>query len=231
MPADGTIPVDVAAEDATAAADGAPATDGGMDSGSSFAGTCHWIKQGNPDASDGFYFLSSPPIPVYCDMTTDGGGWTLVGRSVKGASPASFGWYEAAGSVEDDSAPYSLGPLSVGLLYDEVLVTRYTSGKKPGHNAFKVRFYPANVCRITSCPIFYVPARVLGNCDPPGGPAMLTHLGYLEVDRAAFWMRDREEGIAADLQVGLYPDGFRLGGTDCAATGELGGEQGMIFVR
>ncbi|MGX1583055.1 fibrinogen-like YCDxxxxGGGW domain-containing protein [Microbacterium sp. NPDC055502] len=48
------------------------------------AASCWEIKQNNPAAADGVYWLVTPglvyPQQFYCDQTTDGGGWVLVGR-------------------------------------------------------------------------------------------------------------------------------------------------------
>ena len=50
------------------------------------AASCKGLKQAQPDAPDGIYDIDpdgkgiSPAIKVYCDMTTDGGGWALAIR-------------------------------------------------------------------------------------------------------------------------------------------------------
>nr|WP_269813011.1 fibrinogen-like YCDxxxxGGGW domain-containing protein [Ornithinimicrobium sediminis] len=52
------------------------------------AGSCWEVKQNHPDSPDGLYWLVTPtlqnPQQFHCDMTTDGGGWVLVGRGRQG---------------------------------------------------------------------------------------------------------------------------------------------------
>lgn len=48
------------------------------------AASCWEIKQNDPDAADGAYWLLTPqmdaPERFFCDQTMDGGGWVLIGR-------------------------------------------------------------------------------------------------------------------------------------------------------
>lgn len=65
------------------------------------AGSCWEIKQHDPDAEDGAYWLLTPameaPARFYCDQTTDGGGWVLIGSGRDG-----WDRYEAGqGSLDD----------------------------------------------------------------------------------------------------------------------------------
>ncbi len=54
------------------------------------AASCWAVKQTRPTAADGRYWLLTPrlvrPQQFWCDMTTDGGGWVLIGRGRQGWS-------------------------------------------------------------------------------------------------------------------------------------------------
>lgn len=52
------------------------------------AASCWEIKQNNPNSADGTYWLQTStmeaPGQFFCDQTTDGGGWVLIGRGREG---------------------------------------------------------------------------------------------------------------------------------------------------
>ena len=78
---------------------------------SAAAGSCWEIKQVRPSAADGAYWLLTPrmiePQRFYCDMTTSGGGWVLVGKGREGWTNE----YQGKG-VESDLETPGLTPMS-----------------------------------------------------------------------------------------------------------------------
>ena len=59
------------------------------------AASCWEIKQLFPDSPDGVYWLRNDRLPrpeqFHCDMTTDGGGWVLIGRGRDGWTFQDYG--------------------------------------------------------------------------------------------------------------------------------------------
>lgn len=81
--AGGPTPAAAPAAPVTAAA---PARDGRTPA--TALASCWDVKQSVPGARDGLYWLQTPALVVpqqfWCDQTTDGGGWVLIGRGRQG---------------------------------------------------------------------------------------------------------------------------------------------------
>jgi hypothetical protein len=71
--------------------------------------SAYQIKQDFPSATDGFYWIqnasinSGVAIKIYADMTTDGGGWTLILKN----SNTNGGWSYATAISLNTSMPYT----------------------------------------------------------------------------------------------------------------------------
>lgn len=193
--------------------------------------SCASLHEEGEDAS-GVYLVDpdgpggAAPFEVYCDMVMDGGGWTLVARSVEGGE-GMFGWLDAAGDVRALEAPYSLGTDRPGFAFSRLLVGSQSGGYGWGGRVYRVAGVPQGF------PVEYQDdavgterSTVAGNCAPLFGPSMLNVIGYTD-SPDHFFFRDQ----AIESAYGLHPDGWSLYYNDCENAGWLDDVQGMIFVR
>ncbi len=81
------------------------------------APSCWSVKQNYPASGDGIYWLWTPkliaPAAFYCDMTTDGGGWVLVGRGREGWTFPYWGQGSPSTVRDTVTGPAAFAPASL----------------------------------------------------------------------------------------------------------------------
>jgi hypothetical protein len=176
---------------------------------------------------------------VFCDMTTSGGGWTLVARSAPGGtSSGNFGWYGVEGAVSNVSAPYSIGVLNKNLPFTQILF-----GDAPGNaNAWGAHINMNNASRATlvanqSTNVWIgVPTAISSSAST--GFAMADYMGFTSVDTNIYYFRDVTPnagyGLAAWGWDTAYGNGTSdVGGQAFGASygGFINNSQGLLMVR
>lgn len=79
--------------------------------------SCWAIKQQNPAAQDGSYWLLTPamsaPVEAYCDQTYDGGGWVLIAKGREGWQDNYNGEGNASALRSVDRSPAGFGTVQL----------------------------------------------------------------------------------------------------------------------
>lgn len=192
------------------------------------------LVDGTPPPPSGIYTLAfgNSPVDVYCDMATEEGGWTLVGRSAGLDQIPDFGWRSQTGDVSDDGAPYSLDLAAHPVPFTELLVGDRGEGKAWGDHRYLFAV-PADLVEgyrgMDAMAPITLTKTISGSCDP-AAIEMFRYAGYTDSDQS-FYFRDMS--VADDAYYGLLGEFFYLFHDSdlCSQTGELHKKQGMIMVR
>jgi hypothetical protein len=166
-------------------------------------------------------------------MTTDGGGWTLVGRSRNTPSnpgcagtdglSGGFGWRTAAGNLNDDGQAYSLDVAGKACLHPGPV--RQPQRRQelqrqhlPPHRRRQLRR------RLHQQPLLHRRADHRPGRLRRRPPAMFNWIGFTG-NTNSFHFRDVDGN-----DFGLFISGWRSCYDDCQG-GNLNGHPGLIFVR
>lgn len=211
------------------------------------AASCNAYR--NPQAGyqvasvSGYYTVNmgSGNETVYCDQATDGGGWTLVGRSAPNAAAANnFGWRGVRGSVTSFADAYSMGALNKNLPFTQVLF----GGAVAGTNTWGAAVYRTNASRANmlaaSTEPFYAGVPYALTAGASGSFYMALNMGFTSNSPNSFFFRDM---AAAPDSYGLHAGNWQTAYGDGPNTpptgtnpgspfgGNLNGLQGMLMVR
>ena len=98
---------------------------------------CSGIYTIRPEGSGGrLSLIIQPPFKVYCDMTSDGGGWTVFQFRVNGSQDFFLGWQDYENGFGDLNGEFWLGLSKIHRLTANASMLRVELGDFDGNTAY-----------------------------------------------------------------------------------------------
>jgi len=159
-------------------------------------------------------------------MELDGGGWTLVGRSVASGS-GNIGWGTANGYPSDDRATFSMDVLGLGPAFSELAFGQRGAGKTwliTYKHVAATHDFPAAFS--SSALEMGQPLVLAGGCSP-GANSMFRFVGFTSRTEV-FFVRDQGNNSGT---FGLKNNRWESNSSDCPEGGDIDDSDGMLMLR
>jgi hypothetical protein len=196
-----------------------------------FYATCKTMHAADPTRKTGaHWFHTTASYTAFCDMDTQGGGWTLVGRTSPVTGSATFGWHQDSMTDPTDmSKPYSLDPMDKNMPFTEALAGTMGQSLTWGMDIYQLALpsgFPSSFMTSAGSAAVTTITSYSNFCMTMP-PTMLSNVGYVNETNNFFFRDNTGEGGGA---WGFQPQGWSTAYSDCRG-GLIDASAGMLMVR